>query len=89
MPRLDPITRMSENLSRCSVKELTDFDWSLKMAMSSDKLSGLRKPLLQLKLETAGPSGQAQDTLLELDSEELSRLLKTLMAAQKVSACSL
>lgn len=72
------------DLSKCSNKELVDFDWSLKLALSSDKISGLRKPLVQLKLDTANPTGQTESTLLELDAEELNSLLKALTAAQKV-----
>eukprot|EP01039_Chlorochromonas_danica_P000039 gene39-42_t len=75
-----------EGPTGCSMKELVDFDWSLKLALSSDKLSGLRKPLLQLNLQTADPSGKTKkDTLLELNAEELARLLKALTAAQKIA----
>jgi hypothetical protein len=75
--------------AQCSAKEMVDFDWSLRMALSSDKVSGLRKPLLQLKLDTADPTGKAEETLLELDSDELTKLLKTLIAVQKVSGMSI
>ncbi|RYH20721.1 hypothetical protein EON65_22600 [archaeon] len=77
------------DLPKCSNKELVDFDWSLKLALSSDKISGLRKPLVQLKLDTATPTGQSDSTLLELDYAELNGLLKTLTAAQKVICISL
>eukprot|EP00981_Chlorochromonas_danica_P002488 scaffold474_cov169-Ochromonas_danica.AAC.23 len=58
-----------EGPTGCSMKELVDFDWSLKLALSSDKLSGKTK----------------KDTLLELNAEELARLLKALTAAQKIA----
>lgn len=55
------------------------------MILSSDKLSGLGKPVVQLKLDTAvGTEGSINDHLLEMDLKELSALLKTLRNAQSV-----
>jgi hypothetical protein len=53
--------------------------------MSSDKISGARKPLILLKLETIGPNNTPKEQLIELDVAELGQLLKSLRAAQKVS----
>lgn len=52
--------------------------------MSSDKISGIRKPLLMLKLEVMQPDGSTKEQLVELDNAELGSLLKTLKQAQKV-----
>jgi hypothetical protein len=60
----------------------------LQLAISSDKISGVRKPLLLLKLEVATPDGGKQEQLVELDNAELTNLLKTLRQAQKVRPCS-
>ena len=58
------------------------------MILSSDKLSGLGKHILQLKLDTAIDSNAVttgiQEHLLELDTKELDYLLKSLKAARAV-----
>mmetsp|Transcript_16113 Transcript_16113/g.27192 ORF Transcript_16113/g.27192 Transcript_16113/m.27192 type:complete len:80 (+) Transcript_16113:84-323(+) len=75
-------------MSERSYEALCDFDWSLRMVLSSDKLSGLGKPLLQLKLDTTGTSKCDSDNkrehLVELDKNELNKLLKELKNAQAV-----
>ena len=57
--------------------------------LSSDKLSGLGKPILQLKLDTAVDSNATtsgiQEHLVELDAKELDCLLNSLKAARAVS----
>ena len=54
------------------------------MVLSSDKMSGLRKPMVILKLESTRADGSAQEALIELDAGELDTFLKTLKSAQKV-----
>jgi hypothetical protein len=58
------------------------------MVLSSDKLSGLGKPILQLKLDTAVESNATtsgiQEHLVELDAKELDYLLNSLKAARAV-----
>jgi hypothetical protein len=55
------------------------------MILSSDKLSGLGKPVVQLKLDTsAGDSSVVQEHLLELDLKEITALVKVLKNAQTV-----
>ena len=61
---------------------LKDFDWSVRLALSSDKLSGLRKPLLLLKLETVAADGTRAEKILELNEEELDTLLQGLKKVQ-------
>ncbi len=52
--------------------------------LSSDKLSGLRKPMLQLKLDTVSAGAKVTENLVELNLEELKSLLASLKAAQQV-----
>ena len=66
-----------------SYATLKDFDWSLRLVLSSSKLSGLRQPLLMLKLDKILPDGTIEERLLELDESELNTLLSSLRAAQK------
>ena len=64
---------------------LDDFDWSLRMVMSSDKLSDLHKPLLMLSLDTTKANGEKSSQLIEMTTEELKYLLEKLKTVQKVS----
>lgn len=63
---------------------LDDFDWSLRMVMSSDKLSDLHKPLLMLSLETTKANGEKATQLVELTTDELKHLIEKLKTVQKV-----
>lgn len=54
------------------------------MVLSSDKISGLRKPLLMLNLEVLDSNGGIQNQLIELTSEELKGFIEKLKVAQKV-----
>ena len=66
-----------------SYATLKDFDWSLRLVLSSSKLSGLRQPLLLLKLDKVLPDGRIEERLIELNEVELDMLLDSLCAAQK------
>ncbi|KAH0616217.1 hypothetical protein JD844_027174 [Phrynosoma platyrhinos] len=66
----------------CSA-QLLDFDWQLKLALSSDKLSMLQMPLLNLDLDLR----ENEDVKLcsvEMNKEELQNLINALEAANKV-----
>ena len=65
-----------------SYGRLKDFDWSVRLVLSSNKVSGLRKPLLQLKLDRELVNGQVDENLVELDEEELDKLLASLKQAK-------
>lgn len=54
------------------------------MVLSSDKMSGLRKPMVILKMETARADGTTEESLIELDTNELSYFLGTLKSAKQV-----
>ena len=56
------------------------------MVLSSDKMSGLRKPMVIVKLETTRADGTPDESLIELDAQELSAFLGTLKSAQKVTS---
>jgi len=56
------------------------------MILSSDKLSGLGKPVVQLKLDTtSGSDAHVQENIVEMDLNELTSLLKALKSAQSVN----
>ena len=55
---------------------LTDFDWSLRLVLASDKLSHVRKPIVLLKLFLSNADGSTRrDLIFELDKPELDKLL--------------
>uniref|UniRef100_A0A3P8SF30 COMM domain containing 8 n=1 Tax=Amphiprion percula TaxID=161767 RepID=A0A3P8SF30_AMPPE len=62
---------------------LQDFEWQLKLALSSDKISSLHTPLLSLSLDVR-ENGALQPVTMELNKEELSKLISSLEAANKV-----
>ncbi|XP_056281844.1 COMM domain-containing protein 8 [Pseudoliparis swirei] len=62
---------------------LQDFDWQLKLALSSDKISSLHTPLLSLILDVR-ENRALQSVAMEMDREELNTLIASLEAANKV-----
>jgi len=75
--RRDEITKQLKNKHLLLAPVyLKDFDWSLRMTLSSDKLSTLREPLLLLSL-SLHENGQTRDVHLELSKSELDVFLKS------------
>ncbi|KAM9331330.1 COMM domain-containing protein 8 [Gastrophryne carolinensis] len=62
---------------------LQDFDWQLKLAMSSDKLSTLQLPLVNLDLDIV-KNGAIEPVSIEMNKKELQNLINSLEAANKV-----
>uniref|UniRef100_UPI00358FCB80 COMM domain-containing protein 8 isoform X1 n=1 Tax=Myxine glutinosa TaxID=7769 RepID=UPI00358FCB80 len=65
---------------------LGDFNWVLKLALSSDRLACLQTPLLSLGLNVEGPGvdGYRDQVSLEMGRAELQSLVSTLEQASKV-----
>ncbi|KAK3611099.1 hypothetical protein CHS0354_000106 [Potamilus streckersoni] len=61
---------------------LSDFDWKLKLALSSDKISSLQEPLLTLKLDVLNDE-QKETVSVELNREDLKKLISSLEGANK------
>ena len=66
-----------------SYRELKDFDWSARVVLASDKISGLKQPLVILKLFLSNPSGSLEEKQIELSQEELGKFLTNLKAARQ------
>ncbi|XP_071087195.1 COMM domain-containing protein 8-like [Haliotis cracherodii] len=62
---------------------LADFDWQMKLVMSSDKLSSLHTPLLNLDLQVADCNSHNRVVSLELDRTDLKKLIASLEGAGK------
>ncbi|XP_033890665.1 COMM domain-containing protein 8-like isoform X1 [Acipenser ruthenus] len=72
-----------EKTNTVSSAQLQDFDWQLKLALSSDKISSLQTPLLNLDLDVK-ENGTLKPVSIEMNREELHSLINTLEAANKV-----
>ncbi|XP_038947639.1 COMM domain-containing protein 8 isoform X1 [Rattus norvegicus] len=66
-----------------SCAQLQDFDWQLKLALSSDKIATLQMPLLNLHLDVK-EDGEVKPYSVEMSKEELQSLISSLEAANKV-----
>ncbi|KAM9842230.1 COMM domain-containing protein 8 [Aulostomus maculatus] len=72
-----------DRTSAISSATLQDFDWQLKLALSSDKISSLQTPLLSLSLDIR-EDGALKPVTMEMNKEELNTLITSLEAANKV-----
>ncbi|NXA46615.1 COMD8 protein, partial [Nothocercus julius] len=72
-----------ERVNAISSAQLQDFDWQLKLALSSDKISMLQMPLLNLDLDVR-ENGEIKPISIEMNKEELQNLINALEAANKV-----
>lgn len=68
----------------CSLSnaQLRDFDWQMKLVMSSDKLASVNEPLLNLDLGLIGENG-SEHISVELKKADLQRLITSMEAANK------
>ncbi|XP_061700189.1 COMM domain-containing protein 8 isoform X1 [Syngnathoides biaculeatus] len=69
--------------NRISSAILQDFDWQLKLALSSDKSSSFQTPLLSLCLDIR-EDGALKPVTLEMNREELNTLISSLEVTNKV-----
>nr|XP_022321747.1 COMM domain-containing protein 8-like [Crassostrea virginica] len=61
---------------------LKDFDWQIKLAMASDKLSSIQEPILNLDLDVQSEA-VTQIHSLELTREDLNKLISSLDSANR------
>ena len=66
-----------------SYAELRDFDWSARIVLASDKISGLKQPLVILKLFLERDGGELEEKEIELSQQELNHLLTSLKEAKQ------
>lgn len=82
--RFEEIQRaLVDRTNSISSTQLRDFNWQLKLALSSDKLSALNTPLLNLSLDLK-ENGIQRSVNIEMNKEELQTLISALEAANKV-----
>ncbi len=72
-----------QELSAMGISHLEDFDWSVRVALGSDKLSGQREPLLVLRLRVADVGGTSREVVVELPKDDLDNVLGTFAKIQQ------
>ena len=63
---------------------LTDFDWQVKLVMSSDKVSNIQEPVVAVNLALQSSDGSSRNRTIEMSKEGLQKLLTSIEAANKV-----
>ena len=63
---------------------LTDFDWSLRLVLSSQHLSSMRKPVLLVDLDLKYENGTRRSQILELAEHDLDKVLQSFSSVEKV-----
>ncbi|XP_065058387.1 COMM domain-containing protein 8-like [Rhopilema esculentum] len=74
---------MIRQTSAISQSSLKDFDWKVKLVMSSDKLANVREPMADVDFQLQTEDGRRQVSL-ELNKEEMKTLINHLESANKV-----
>ncbi|PFX27611.1 COMM domain-containing protein 8 [Stylophora pistillata] len=83
-PRQEEVRQMLVlNAASISNSYLKDFDWKVKMTMSSDKLASVKEPTVTLDFDVE-ERGKDRNISVELSKEELDNLISSLEAANKV-----
>lgn len=62
--------------------QLKDFDWRVKLVMSSDKLATIQQPLVTVDFDVKTQSGN-QAVVVEMDKNELRKFIASLEAANR------
>ena len=64
--------------------QLVDFDWSLRLVLSSQHLSSMRKPILLVDLDLKYANGTSRHQILELAEQDLDKVLNSFASVEKV-----
>ncbi|GIX87766.1 COMM domain-containing protein 8 [Caerostris extrusa] len=79
--KFDLRNKLIEKTHEISPTYLHNFDWKLKLTLSSDKMSQINEPHLLLTLNTSGVSDKS--LCLDLSKEELKMIIETMEKANK------
>ncbi|XP_045204041.2 COMM domain-containing protein 8-like [Mercenaria mercenaria] len=80
--RADIRSQLLNDSHALSQANMTDFDWKLKLVMSSDKISSVQEPDLALDMEVQTTEGR-KTVSVELNKQQLSNLINSLEGANK------
>ena len=85
--RGEAVSALVRHAATISPQYLRDFDWSTRLVLSSDKISGVREArlLLHLQLDSGAPHDRQgdRDVRVELTAEELDTLLEQFAEIEK------
>ncbi|KAK2174796.1 hypothetical protein NP493_777g01045 [Ridgeia piscesae] len=77
--------QLVKRTSEISHAYLKDFDWQLKLVVSSDKLASVQEPLLSVDLDVdATGEDERKFVSVEMNKADLQRMITSLEAANKV-----
>jgi hypothetical protein len=64
--------------------QLKDFDWNLRLILSSDKIAVVSEPVVTVDFEVKPCGEQSKLMSLEMNSDELKTMISSLEAANKI-----
>jgi len=73
-----------DSINNISNASLVDFDWRAKVVVSSDKMASIWEPVVSLDLNVNTPNEDKKSISLELDRDELKKLISSLEAADRI-----
>jgi len=74
-----------DHAAKVSGPYLQDLDWKVKVVLASSQSSSMRQPLLELALYVGDADGRTREHVLELDGEELDRLIGALQSMRQAT----
>ncbi|XP_065832636.1 COMM domain-containing protein 8-like [Oscarella lobularis] len=82
--RDDVVGALKNAVAGISQARLKDFDWNLKLVLSSDKIASVQEPLVAVDLSVEDANEETRHVSVEMSKEELKSMITSLEAANKV-----
>ena len=65
-----------------SYSKLQDFDWSMRLVLTSDQITSLRKPILLVSFTTVTSDGMKKEQIVEMSADEANAFVEKLKQCQ-------
>ncbi len=65
-----------------SYSKLQDFDWSMRLVLTSDQVTSLRKPILLVSFTTKASDGTKKEHVVEMSVDEANAFVEKLKQCQ-------
>ncbi|XP_062502853.1 COMM domain-containing protein 8-like [Corticium candelabrum] len=82
--RQEIIDAMKISATTVGHAQLKDFDWNLRLILSSDKIAVVSEPVVTVDFKVEDCGGESKQVSLEMNRDELKKILSSLEAANKV-----